>query len=159
MFEIRSAQLADMPLLNTALEFLSSDLGDTHRTSSEDLVAACFGDMPSCHGIIATRAELLVGAVLLSPVFSTSLGVAGAYVSDLWVAPDTRSQGLGPRLLSHAAEHGADRWNAAYLKLTAYASNWRARGFYEGLGFRLAEQDQSFLLTGRNFQSLTDERL
>ncbi|MFQ5437903.1 MAG: GNAT family N-acetyltransferase [Paracoccaceae bacterium] len=144
-------------MLAQALERLSEDLGDPHRASANDLAVACFSDMPSCHGIIATRADQPVGAALVSPVFSTTLGVAGAFVSDLWVAPDIRGEGLGSRLLRHAAVLGASRWNSAYLKLTVYAGNQRARRFYEGLGFRLAEQDQSLLLTGQSFVSLSGE--
>lgn len=152
--EIRNVRAPDLPLLGLALERLSGDLGDTHRASIDDLTKACFGDVPSCHGIIATRADQPVGAALVSPVFSTSLGAPGVFVSDLWVATDIRSQGLGPRLLRHAADLGANRWNAAYVKLTVYASNQRARGFYEGLGFCLAEHDQSMLLTGNSFSAL-----
>ncbi len=155
--DIRYAGTPDMPLLARALERLSVDLGDAHRSSADDLAKACLGETPSCHGIIATRAQLPVGAALVSPVYSTTLGVAGAYVSDLWVAPEIRGQGLGARLLKQAADLGASRWNAAYLKLTVYAHNRQARRFYEGLGFRLAEQDQSMLLKGREFSSLTGE--
>ncbi len=96
-----------------------------------------------------------VGAALVSPVFSTSKGAAGVYVSDLWVAASTRGSGLGRRLLREVATFGESRWRARFLKLTVYADNARARAFYEHLGFAFAEADQTMLLAGREFETLT----
>jgi ribosomal protein S18 acetylase RimI-like enzyme len=68
-------------------------------------------------------------------VFSTVRGGAGLYVSDLWVAPEARSAGLGHRLLKAAEARAAEAWGAGFLRLTVYDDNPRARAFYDRLGF------------------------
>lgn len=154
---IRVADRADMACLSAALAQLSADLGDTHRTTAAQLGAACLGAPPSCHGLLALRGDVPVGAALVSPVFSTTQGAAGAYVSDLWVAGPRRGAGLGRRLLSRAAGLAARRWQGKFLKLTVYADNARARAFYESLGFRLAPQDRTLVLARPAFDALAGD--
>ena len=153
--DIRLAGPADMALLSLALEKLSDDLGDHHHAGVADLAAACHGPHPGCHGFLALDRGAPVGAALVSPVFSTTQGTMGVYVSDLWVAASLRGKGLGRRLLHDVAAFGADRWGATFLKLTVYADNAPARAFYEYLGFRIAEKDQSYLLAGADLNALT----
>jgi len=146
-----------MDLLSAALEQLSIDLGDHHRTGAEDLASACLGPQPSCHGLVAIDEGKPVGAALISPIFSTTRGTAGVYISDLWVAASMRGKGLGRRLLREVAAFGAGHWQARFLKLTVYADNGPARAFYEYLGFRIAENDQTFLLADREMEALMRE--
>jgi ribosomal protein S18 acetylase RimI-like enzyme len=155
--EIRLAGPDDMALLSLALERLSDDLGDHHKAGHAELMAACHGMHPGCHGFLALENGRPVGAALVSPVFSTTKGAMGVYVSDLWVGAEMRGRGLGRRLLREVAAFGANRWSARFLKLTVYADNAPATGFYENLGFRIAEKDQSFLLTGQKWDSLTGD--
>lgn len=153
--EIIRAGPADMERLSAALEHLSADLGDRHRAGANDLAAACGGANPACHGFLALlRDGTVIGAALVSPLYSTTRGAAGVYVSDLWVAPATRGSGLGRRLLGAVARFGAGRWQARFLKLTVYAENAEARVFYERLGFRPADRDLSCLLGGDQFDEL-----
>ncbi|MDJ0627570.1 MAG: GNAT family N-acetyltransferase [Rhodobacter sp.] len=148
-----------MALLSLALEKLSDDLGDRHHAGADDLAVACHGPHPGCHGFLAVTGGVPVGAALVSPVFSTTKGTMGVYVSDLWVTATLRGKGLGRRLLREVAMFGADRWSATFLKLTVYADNAQAREFYEYLGFRIAEKDQSFLLAGAELDALTGAAL
>lgn len=157
VFEIRPVTMADVPALAHALEQLSFDLGDPHRTDTRTLAAACLGPGAACRGVIAQHAGATTGAALISPVFSTTYGSVGVYVSDLWVAADVRGSGLGRALLAAAARLGADTWQASFLKLTVYAENTDAAKFYERLGFRTATRDRSCLLSGTEFASLTME--
>jgi ribosomal protein S18 acetylase RimI-like enzyme len=133
---IRLVEKRDLPLLDTALRALSDDLGDGHSASIEFLEQAGFGETPAFHALIALQAQdTLSGAVVFSPVMSTTLAATGCYVSDLWVARMARGCGLGKRLLAHTADVSYARWGANFLKLAVYDRATRARRFYERLGF------------------------
>jgi ribosomal protein S18 acetylase RimI-like enzyme len=133
---IRPVEQTDLPLLDTALRALSKDLGDKHLATMEMLALAGFGPTPAYHAQLAVDATgTLGGAVLFSPVMSTSMGAAGLYVSDLWVAPNARGSGVGRRLLAQAGEFAHARWGASYLKLAVYHASKDARQFYDRLGF------------------------
>jgi ribosomal protein S18 acetylase RimI-like enzyme len=117
--------------LAAGLAHLSAELGEPHRMDAAHLAAAMRRPEPAFRALIAgTR-----GLVLYSPVFSTVTGGAGAYVSDLWVAPEARGGGLGRRLLAAAARDAAARWGAIHLTLAVYDDSAQARGFYARLGF------------------------
>ena len=154
---IRAAGLGDMTQLGNALTNLSVDLGDTHRTDTTTLAAACHGENSVCHGLLALSDNEAVGAVLVSPLFSTTRGTAGAYVTDLWVSRALRGTGLGGRLLGAAARHALAHWNARFLKLMVYEDNKDARAFYDRLGFGHQRRDQVMILGGVSFDNLLDE--
>ena len=156
-FDIRPVTQADVSALAWALEQLSADLGDPHRTDTATLAAACLGPGGACRGLIARNAGTTAGAALISPVFSTTYGAVGIYVSDLWVTAQARGSGLGRALLGAAARLGADTWQASFLKLTVYAENTDAARFYDRLGFRTAARDRSCLLSGAEFSSLMEQ--
>lgn len=152
------AGAADMAALAAALAALSADLGDTHRADAAALAAACLGVPPACHGLLARGAGGVTGAALVSAIFSTTQGAAGAYVSDLWVAAGARGQGLGRRLLRAAAGFAAERWRARFVKLAVYDDNPGARGFYARLGFRPAAHEYALLLPAPAFDALRGEQ-
>lgn len=152
--QITTVRSDDVAELAHALEALSHDIGDVHRASEEVLRRACLGDDPACHGLLARKDGVVVGAALVSPVFSTTFGAAGAYVSDLWVADAARDQGLGRSLLQAAARFAGVTWQARFLKLTVYAENTGARAFYDRLGFDMAERDLTCLLAAGAFDDL-----
>ena len=149
---IRPAGPGDMPALHRALCRLSDDLGDAHRADVAALDRACAGPAPAAYGFLAGPGP--EGAALASPLFSTTRGVAGVYVSDLWVADGRRGTGLGRRLLAHVARFGAGRWGAGFLKLSVYAENADALAFYDRLGFDRADRDRTLLLGGDAFDTL-----
>ena len=97
---IRRAVAGDAERLNDALRRLSEDIGDSHAGTPALLARAGFGDHPAFRALLAENASTIVGAALYSPVFSTVRAGAGAYVSDLWTAPEARGKGLGRRLLA-----------------------------------------------------------
>lgn len=151
---IAPAGPADMNALAVALTALSSDLGDTHRATADDIARACLGPDPACHGLLARAGAEVAGAALVSPLFSTTQGAAGVHVSDLWVAPAFRGRKLGQSLLREAAMLGARRWQARFLKLAVYTDNTRALDFYDRLGFRLAGRERACLLASPAFDTL-----
>lgn len=150
---------ADIAALADALAALSADLGDTHRAGARDLARACLGPAAVCRGLLARAGGARaggapVGAALVSAIFSTTQGAAGAYVSDLWVAPAHRGRGLGRALLAAAAALAARRWEARFLKLAVYAGNAEALDFYRRLGFRHAAHERALLLPRDAFDNL-----
>lgn len=143
---IRRAEAADAPRLNAALRRLSSDLGDRHRAGDEDVRRAGFGAAPSFTALLAERDGEIMGVALASPVFSTTRGAPGAFVSDLWVSETARGTGLGRRLLSAVAVMAEADWGAAYLKLSVYHDNTGARAVYDRLGFAPLEDETTMIL-------------
>lgn len=143
-----------LPLLQSALEALSKELGDIHRTDAETMGNALFGPSPACFALLAQSGANPAGAALYSPVMSTTMGGPGAFVSDLWVAPGARGQALGPRLLTHAARHAAVTWQARFLWLISYNDNFRSLAFYDRLGFRARNGETRLSLTGQSFDNL-----
>ena len=144
---LRSAVPADIPALDAGLRALSADLGDPHRAGPESLRAACFGPHPACRAILAEDpGGALAGLALFSPAYSTMRGEAGLRVSDLWVAPGARGQGLGARLLAASATEAAGLWGAGFLMLSAYADNARALAFYARLGFAERGRERVLIL-------------
>lgn len=144
---LRRAHPADGARLNTALARLSESMGDIHRATDARITAALAGG-GACHALLAESGGALVGVAMFSPLFSTTRGMAGVYVSDLWVDDARRGDGLGPLLLAAVRDEGATLWNAGFLRLGVYAGNRRARAFYDRLGFTHAPDEHYLTLTG-----------
>lgn len=154
---IRRVEIQDLPLLDGALRALSEDLGDTHRADIELLERAGFGPTPAFHAQLALDGTgTLGGAIVFSPTLSTTLGVTGFYVSDLWVAPSARGSGLGRRLLARAGEFAEVSWGASYLKLSVYDASKDARQFYDRLGFVGRHDETTLFLDQIGLSALKD---
>jgi ribosomal protein S18 acetylase RimI-like enzyme len=158
IISIRRAGAEDAERLNAALVALSEVLGDTHVADAGALLRHGFNDVPAFSALIAeTQAGELRGALLSSPVFSTTYGGAGVYVSDLWVSDDARGQGLGRRLLAAAIEMAPESWDVRFLKLAVYDDNPRARPSTTGWALKTTRARRSFDLAKTDFDRLTDE--
>jgi ribosomal protein S18 acetylase RimI-like enzyme len=155
---IRKAGAADAGRLNKALRYLSHDIGDTHGATADMLARAGFGDHPVFRAQLAEMEGEVVGAALYSPVFSTVRASAGVYVSDLWVSPAARGQGLGRRLLKAVAADAGEVWDAGYLKLAVYDDNADAQAFYDRLGFTAAGGETILTLDETGLAALKDDR-
>jgi ribosomal protein S18 acetylase RimI-like enzyme len=152
---IRQAGADDVERLNEALWHLAVHLDDPHGATPDLLREAGFGANPSFRALLAETGGTVVGAALYSPVFSTIRSGAGVYVSDLWVAPETRGSGLGRRLLKAVAEDAATVWSVKFLRLVVYNDNAEARAFYDRLGFVASEGEIILTLDEPRLVSLT----
>lgn len=150
---MRHATPADAARLNGALRQLSETMGDTHRASDAQ-IAQALAPGGACLALLAESGEALVGAALFSPLFSTARGMAGVYVSDLWVDAAQRGAGLGPRLLAGVRDAGARLWGAGFVRLGVYDDNTRARAFYDRLGFAHAPDEHYLTLSGAALAAL-----
>ncbi len=144
----------DLARLEAALRALSADIAEEYATDSAILAQAVLGPQPVAQGLLALQDDQTLGAALYSPVFSTVRGAAGVYVSDLWVSPQARGQGLGAGLLAQVAQAGAARWQAGWLKLAVYDHSTEAQSFYQRLGFAPARGMQEMRLDAQGVADL-----
>jgi ribosomal protein S18 acetylase RimI-like enzyme len=152
---VRVAGEEDLVRLDIALAKLSADLGDAHAAQRDSLRKALSGPHPVAQGLLALRDGATEGAALFSPVYSTVRGAAGVFVSDLWVAPAARGQGLGRQLLVEAARIGAELWAADWLKLAVYDASTETQAFYRRLGFHPAQGMREMRLDAVGLAALT----
>ena len=132
---IRPAETTDAAKLNAALRELSNDLKDTHLASDADVEIAGFGESPCFSALLAEAHSDVVGVVMFSPLYSTTRGAPGVFVSDLWVSKSQRGAGIARNLLVAVCESAADKWGAAFLRLNVYRHNDSAIAAYEKIGF------------------------
>jgi GNAT superfamily N-acetyltransferase len=146
----------EIPLLDAALRQLAVDLGDDYRSDMATLEAALCEPGAGCFALLASRDGRPMGAALAAPVFSTTRGGAGLFVSDLWVAQDARGQGLARRLLAKTLQEGAHRNTGRFLKLTVYHDTLGARAVYDRLGFSASADETNMFLTGAALETLKE---
>jgi predicted GNAT family acetyltransferase len=92
---------------------------------------------------------------LLSPLFSTTRGAAGVYVSDLWVAAGTGgADGWASVCWRRRGTKALARWGARFLRLGVAQDNAAARAFYERLGFTATTDETMMTLTGAALAAL-----
>ena len=153
---IREAVPEDAEVMARMLHRLAETLGDgaVFASDAETLRTHGFGPDARFRGLIAEAAGAPVGLVLYFPHFSTTRGMPGAYVLDLWVDPDHRGGGLGERLIARVAEGAARDWGAGYILLTVHRDNPRAASFYDRLGFAEQVNDAPMVLKGAAFAAL-----
>lgn len=151
---LRRAWPEDAAGLNAGLRALSQSMGDMHRADDGQIARALGG---ACQAVLAEAGDDLAGAALFSPLFSTTRGMAGAYVSDLWVGPGWRGAGLGQRLLAAVRDEAAHEWDAGFLRLGVYADNAGARRLYARLGFVEAANEHYLTLSGPALAALKGE--
>ncbi len=144
----------NLPLLETALRQLASDLGDVYVADRSALEAAVCGPQASCLALIALQHGTPVGAVLATQVFSTTRGGSGMFVSDLWVAESSRGRQLARRLLARTLHEAERRNDGCFLKLTVYDDNPGARAAYDRLGFVAQTDETNMFLTGAPLKKL-----
>ncbi len=155
---LRLATKEDAPRLNEALRALSHTMGDTHRAEDEALFNAAFGPTPACFGLLAEGLGQVIGVALYSPLFSTTRGMAGAYISDLWVDDAARGKGVGAVLLAGVRDTAAGQWGAGFLRLAVYENNPRALTFYKRLGFSPAAGETTLTIQGAALAAIGDIR-
>lgn len=143
-------------LLDAALRQLAFDLGDAYFADPDTLARAVCGPDAPFLGLLAIRNNKLMAAALAAPVFSTSQGGAGIFVSDLWVAENARGLGLGRRMLAATLHEGARRNTGSFLKLTVYHDNPGARAAYDRLGFIASTDETNMLLKGAALETLME---
>lgn len=86
--------------------------------------------------LVARADSRVVGFVTFTmETGALELAATRGIVTNLYVEPSARSQGIGSRLL-RAAEEALDRRGATVVVLEVLAANERARQFYRAQGYR-----------------------
>ena len=133
-FEIRSATVADVPLI---LEFIRAlaryeKLAHEAVATEQLLRESLFGERRYAEVLIGEEDGAPVAFALFFHNYSTFLARPGIYLEDLFVKPEARGRGYGARLFDramlHARNRGCDRLfihalseNSAMLKIAANA--------------------------------------
>ena len=83
----------------------------------------------------------LAGYALLIGFWSNEMGGEICCLDEIYVAPEARGRGHGGSLIQ-ALAHGAGPWPAGAVAITLEVTpgNARALGFYERMGFRVANR-------------------
>ena len=154
----RLAGAGDAADITRMLGLLANDLGDGDGFSSTAEIIRQHGFGPGAlfHTAIAEESGQPVGLALFFPHFSTTRGLPGAYVQDLWVDHKRRGLNIGRMLLRAVAQYGAQEWQAAYIALSVHADNAGAARFYNRLGFEAHVTDRPMALKGAAFRALLD---
>lgn len=152
MIAFRRATAADVGTLHALLTQLAAGDGATLRATPAALLRHGFGERPLFHAILAEQEGTVLGLALYLPDYSTLRGSPGVLVQDLFVTPDARGLGLGPRLLSQVM--AAQDWGATYLTLMVDRANTSARRFYTRHGFVPRGSYDTLLLEGAPLAAL-----
>jgi len=107
-------------------------------------------------GLLAEQGGQVVGMCLFSTTFSGWRGASGLFISDLFIEPDLRGQGLGQRLLAAVCEH-AKQIGCNYLRLDVDPQNHPARAFYRKQGFVEHADEIPLFLEQSGMQTLIEE--
>lgn len=75
----------------------------------------------------------------------------------VYVAPETRGEGVGRGLVAAASEALADR-GCTRVTATVLAANEAGAGFYEALGFELTDEVGRTVIGGERYEERTYER-
>ena len=134
--------------LDFALRALSSEMGDTHVATVDVLKTTFASDRPAFNALLASDGTEIVGAIVWTPVFSTTRGGGGLFVSDLWVASSARGQGIGNKLLARAISDADKSSGAYFLKLAVHRTNPAAFSYYTHIGFKEETGMSTMILEG-----------
>jgi len=125
------------------------------RITEADVHRDAFGPSRRFEVLIAEIDRKPVGFALFFPNYSTWEGKPGLYIEDIFVEESARKSGIGRKLIAAVAKIAESR-RCARIDLAVL--DWNpARGFYNRLGFRRAEQWQIFRLAAANFAGLIEE--
>lgn len=92
---IRLARPDDAPVIAEMLVRMGEDLNDPPSATEATIRADGFGAHPRFYVLIAEVDRRAVGFTLYFPPYFTTRGEPGAYLQDVWNAPEQRGQGLG----------------------------------------------------------------
>ncbi len=152
---IRSAIRRDCGTISGMIARLAAETGASprHRTTPDELETTGFGAHPAWTGWVAVQDGVIVGMLIGSPVFSSWRGARGLFVTDLYVIPALRGQGIARRLITVAAQ-SLPGGPAAFLKLEVSPGNTDALTYYAGLGFAVADADRIIVMDGLALSAL-----
>jgi ribosomal protein S18 acetylase RimI-like enzyme len=133
---IRAATAEDAPAIVALVRMLDGEEAQASAALTvDDVLANGFGASPRFKILLAESGSRALGYVLFSHSYDTEHAARGIYVSDLYVVPDARRQGIGRALMAAVARACLDD-GGRYLFWNALERNAAGRAFYRRIGAR-----------------------
>lgn len=152
---IRDFTAADAPRIADFVAALNAEEGYDRRKAAD---AAALRDAflgPQALGRLLVAGAPARGYLTLHPSFETEIGARGAYMGDLYVAPEHRRRGLA-RALVTAAVRLVRSEGGSFLWWTALPKNPGGLAFYAALGAK-SEDVRACALTHAAFDALAED--
>lgn len=133
--KVRPALPADVPVLIELMSALAEFEGylEEFRVTEAELLARAFGEAAQCQVFVAELEGGLAGyAVVIEVAFTFDLRPT-ALLKELYIEPDSRSDGIGKALMTCIARWALFR-GMGRLKWDVLAGNKNAERFYQRLG-------------------------
>ena len=157
-FEIRSATVADVPLI---LEFIRAlaryEKLEHEAVATEDrLRESLFGDRRYAEVLIGDEGGAPVAFALFFHNYSTFLARPGIYLEDLFVNPQARGRGYGKAMLVRLAQIAVER-GCGRLEWWVLDWNSPAIEFYKKMGAVPMDEWTVFRVTGPALEKLAQQ--
>lgn len=158
MISIRSATIADAPLLATLIRELAEYEHVAHEAavSEETVIRDGFGAHPKFRAIIAELDEQVAGYALFFEFYSSFQGCAGLLLDDIFVLPQFRRKGIGRALLAHVANI-AVREDYFCIRMEVLDWNEPGRSFFQQMDAAVLDDWQSMVLIGEPLQTIAGQ--
>ncbi len=133
--EVRAAVETEAAALAALIEAFNVEFDGKPGLHTEATVRdGFFGPAPALRALIAWDSADAVGHLLYLSHYDTMHGGQCAYMHDLYVRPDRRSQGIGRQLMTTLARIAAETHSHVWWGVDL--DDDRARSFYRRLGAR-----------------------
>lgn len=154
MITIRSATLADIPLMHSLVRALAEYEREPHsvQITEEQLRHDGFGPQPYYECLISEHDGKPTGFALYFPIYSTWQGPS-LHLEDLFVLPEFRGKGIGKALLNQVAAAAVKR-GCVRLQWDVLDWNQPAIDFYHSIGAVMLPDWRRMRMTGEALQAL-----
>jgi GNAT superfamily N-acetyltransferase len=150
---LRTATATDCPLLARFLGSMLAEIGlEQGLEAAARFSADGFGTEPAFTAVIVEHAGVPAGYALFWPTYDTEWATRGGWLSDLYMLPQARRQGVARRLMAEVAARTAAQ-GGRYLTWLVHTENTRARAFYRTLAAEWPEGIPC-ICAGQQFQEL-----
>jgi len=158
MISIRSAKIADAPLLTALIRELAEYEHVAHEAavSEENVTRDGFGPRPKFRAIIAELDGQVAGYALFFEFYSSFQGCAGLLLDDIFVRPQFRRKGVGRALLAHVASI-ALREDYFCIRMEVLSENELGFAFFQRMDAAVLDDWQSMVLIGDPLQAIAGQ--
>ena len=134
--ELATATINDIPQLCKLLKILFSQEAEFKADENKQIYGLSeIINNPGLGDILIIRENNEIkGMVNLLYTISTALGSKVAILEDMVILPNSRSKGIGSKLINHAIHHAKNK-NCKRITLLTDADNFNAQDFYQKYGF------------------------
>lgn len=154
MIVVRDAALSDLPAVLPMMRALKDQHGDPQRDTAASLEQAFIGPARLGMLLVAEREGAACGYATAFHTYETGHAQRGAYVGDLFVAPERRRQGVGQALLAGVAAR-VRATGGSFLWWVAQPGNGAAHAFYRRL-IDIEDPLRAFAVTSEGFLRLAE---